>query len=302
MTQNIRTPEKTPDSPAAKHSDTAKKAANRVVEKASDATQEKKQGQAFTVTLGFSSLMTALTALVGCVVVAFMMGVIVGRDDVASRPTLAEIAEEREAAMQAAERAALAQEAERRAAVEQSAAEQAATEQAQKNTEANAKANAQAKVEAKAQAQPPASTASTKSTEAASADSKTNAASVVMSPEELKYATALKGQRGQTAAAQKASAKPKPSTTATAQKSEASDKTLYDYVYQVASLKSEEAVDTLRAKLEGEGLRTRMSKSGDYLKVLVLLRGTTEQAVALQERMVELKLGKPLQQQKKAVE
>ncbi len=252
----------------------------------------------FSVTLGFSSLMTALTALVGCVVVAFMMGVIVGRDDTA-RPTLAQIVAEKEAAK---------------------AAEQA---DAQADTQGSGSASGQQSDQDAGQVLSPLEPA--------------RAHKTVMSAEELRYATELKGKVAGAAkapskptagakpeATQNAAAQSTPSsttaptgasttpanvtTTATTTSSgtqapSASNATaLYDYVYQVASLKSEESVDVLRAQLEGEGLRTRMVKSGDYLMVQVLMRGTTQQAKALQDLMVQLKLGAPVQQQKKAVE
>ncbi len=278
MTQNVRNTEKTSDN-------TAKSSTEEGAKKPHEGAAPK--GGAFTVTLGFSSLMTALTALVGCVVVAFMMGVIVGRDDVSSRPTLAEIAEEQDAAVAAALAAA-------KNAVSQ---------------------NTAPATEGQDAAQP-------KSGEAS-----------VMSPEELKYATALKGKN---AAASKSTAEATPPvtpsatplatqattppatstnaapTTSTASSATAQNATqetaqdpaqaLFDYEYQVASLKDENAVDKLRAKLEGEGLRTRMSKIGGYLKVSVHMRGTTAQAQALEQRMVELKLGKPVLQGKKAVQ
>ncbi len=259
MSQNIRTTEKPNEKKVEKSSE---KSTEKYGEKATQASAAS-GGGSFTVTLGFSSLMTVLTALVGAVVVAFMMGVIVGRDDVASRPTLAQVAEAQEAQLQA-----------------------------QKAKEA--------KAQTAAQTPPP--------------QENTPPTQQVMTPEELKYATALKSKGGQKAQPSKEevatpvqssaveAAKEMVTQPETAPKPTENKDALFDYVYQVASLKDEKAVDTLRAKLEGEGFRTRMSKSGNYLKVLVLLRGTSAQALALQDRMVQLKLGSPLQQQKTAVE
>ncbi len=246
--------------------------------KNTEKTAEKPSVKDFTMTLSFSSLMTAFTALVGCVVVAFMMGVIVGRDDV-SRPSLANIVAEKELAKT------------------QEGAAQGDT--AQDSSDAT-------------------------QTELAPLEP-ARAHKAIMSPEELKYATALKGKSEQetqktspdtsantspaqnTGNAQDIAQNTAPSVTQgeAAQKPEKPAPTvnsLYDYIYQVASLKNEDSVDTLRAQLEGEGMRTRMVKSGDYLMVQVLMRGTEAQGQALQERMIELKLGKPVQQQKKLVE
>ncbi len=277
MTQNVRNTEKKPETQAKNGTEEAGK---------KNADPAAPKGGAFTVTLGFSSLMTALTALVGCVVVAFMMGVIVGRDDVSSRPTLAEIAEEQDAAVAAA-----------LAAAKEMVAQKGATTGA--------------------------TTTGTAPEDTAEGTSSSEAH--VMSPEELKYATALKGKNAtaQKAASTTASAPatvpatatpttttataPATATTATPSAPASAEPivdpatALYDYEYQVASLKDETAVDKLRAKLEGEGLRTRMSKIGGYLKVSVHMRGTTAQATALEQRMVELKLGKPVLQGKKMV-
>ncbi len=268
MTQNRRTTEKTNEKKVEK---SAEASAGKTAEKSGEKAGQKKAASAvgsFTVTLGFSSLMTVLTALVGAVVVAFMMGVIVGRDDVASRPTLAQVAEAQEAAMQA----------------------QKAKEETGQDATASAKQTEQV-------APPPAQ---------------------VMTPEELKYATALKSKGEQKASPppsveKKEPAPPAQSSDASAPKENAApvqnvqqpqnnENALFDYVYQVASLKDEAAVDKLRAQLEGEGFRTRTGKSGDYMMVLILMRGTSAQALALQDRMVQLKLGKPVQQQKVAVE
>ncbi len=269
MAQNTRNTEKAPETEV-------KTKVEGATRKAPEA--EPAKGGAFTVTLGFSSLMTALTALVGCVVVAFMMGVIVGRDDVSSRPTLAEIAEEQDAAVAAALAAA-------------------------KNA-VQGQNPSQNKAQAEAQAENSAQSTSTEK---------------VMTAEELKYATALKGKntpavQSSTAAAPPPTITVSPASAATGQATAAAQPVpttpavpvdpatiLYDFEYQVASLKDEGAVDKLRAKLEGEGLRTRMSKIGGYLKVSVHMRGTTAQGQALEQRMVELKLGKPVLQGKKTV-
>ncbi len=206
----------------------------------------------YTLNLDFSSIMTAITVLVGCIVISFMMGVIVGRDE-EPLPGMQRILPQKQDVTL---------------------------------SDADTK-DAQAK-----------------------GPTKENGAGgeKIMTPEELKYASALKG-KGSTDKKGDAS---KPVVTApkdeakkeNVTKPKAADdaQALFDFVFQVSSLKDEKAVDTLREQLEGEGLRTRMSKSGDYLIVFVLLRGTVQQAQEVRARMIALKLGDPLQKQKTPVQ
>ncbi len=77
---------------------------------------------------------------------------------------------------------------------------------------------------------------------------------------------------------------------------------IFDFTFQVATFTDEVSVDRLRARLEGEGLRTKMEKTGKFYKVMVLMRGSNEQAQDLRKLMVSMKLGEPLQRSKKAIE
>ncbi len=81
-----------------------------------------------------------------------------------------------------------------------------------------------------------------------------------------------------------------------------SEPKIFDFIFQVATFTAEEPVDRLRARLEGEGLRTKMEKSGKFYKVMVLMRGSNEQAQDLRKLMVSMKLGEPLQRGKKEIE
>ncbi len=205
----------------------------------------------FTFNLGFSALMTALTVLVGCVVLSFMMGVIVGRgqQSLPGMNTLLHATQD--------------------------------TDEVKKNDDkkaVNTKSDPNNKL---AQNQKPEN---------------------IMSPEELKFASALKTQvAAQNTPAQSTPAKTDEIKPTTADKPE-SKPTTFDFVFQVSSLKDENAVDTLRAKLEGEGLRTKMSKSGAYYIVYVLLRGNNQRAEDIRARMIALRLGNPLLKQKTPVQ
>ncbi len=210
--------------------------------------------------------MTALTVLVGCVVVSFMLGVIVGRDQGRIAPMVDRVLPAKQAEKQSAEQAS------------------------------SVKQNAEKKS---------ADAAQTKSTEAAA--EKAKAGSKIMTAEELKYVNALKSKEQASSDAKKATegqgalAGSTPAAESKPENAAPSATQVFDYVFQVSSLKDEKAVDKLRAELEGEGMRTRMSKSAAYYIVFVLVRGTESQAQAVRARLIEMKLGNPLQKQKTAV-
>lgn len=69
---------------------------------------------------------------------------------------------------------------------------------------------------------------------------------------------------------------------------------MFDYVFQVAAFKDEESVDSLRQRLEGRGLRTRMQRDGKLFLVLVLLRGDAARAAEVPQITEELRLGQPI--------
>ncbi|WP_291441463.1 SPOR domain-containing protein [Desulfovibrio sp.] len=75
----------------------------------------------------------------------------------------------------------------------------------------------------------------------------------------------------------------------------------FDYVFQVGAFKDEESVDSLRQRLEGRGLRTRMQRSGKLLVVFVMLRGNDARAEEVVQACESLNLGKPLLRSKTAV-
>ncbi len=75
----------------------------------------------------------------------------------------------------------------------------------------------------------------------------------------------------------------------------------FDYTWQVATFKDMDSVDKLRARLEGQGLRSRVEKSGKLIKVMVLYRGTEDSAKGVRQSFGEMGLGQPLQRGKKPV-
>lgn len=75
----------------------------------------------------------------------------------------------------------------------------------------------------------------------------------------------------------------------------------FDYVFQVAAFKSNEDADKLRTSLEGKGLHTRTQKNGNLVLVMVSMRGSEDDAVALRDDLRHMKLGVPIQVSKKPV-
>lgn len=76
---------------------------------------------------------------------------------------------------------------------------------------------------------------------------------------------------------------------------------MFDYVFQLGAFRDEDAVDALRQKLEGRGLRTRMQREGKLYLVMVLLRGNQERADEVLEIAKSLRLGEPIIRSRKAV-
>ena len=76
---------------------------------------------------------------------------------------------------------------------------------------------------------------------------------------------------------------------------------LFDFVFQVGAFKDADAVDSLRQRLEGRGMRTKMERSGKLYVVLVLLRGDDARAAEVQRATESMGLGKPIQRSRKPV-
>ncbi|MEG2173003.1 MAG: SPOR domain-containing protein [Desulfovibrionaceae bacterium] len=164
----------------------------------------------------------------------------------------------------------------------------------------------------------------------------------VMKAEDLSYAASLKGKPGQGKLAPpppKPGTEPKPKNmqnatapvaavfdpatgaaqgnvtqaptdkTAKAQspdkaKSPAVNQNIYDFTFQVATFKDTGSVDNLRARLEGEGLRTRMEKTKGktpLYKVMVVFRGNADAAQSIKQRLTDMGLGQPIQRGKSPV-
>ncbi len=135
----------------------------------------------------------------------------------------------------------------------------------------------------------------------------------ILKPEELNFMTELKQQTPtaeKPAAAQVAGKQPAPAVTESSQKEKTpspSGMVRSDYVFQVVAYKKRDQADRLREKMEGEGLRTRMSIEKDqkgrpkWYRVQVLLRGTEEDAAEAMEIVAGMGIKDPQLLSKKPV-
>ena len=136
----------------------------------------------------------------------------------------------------------------------------------------------------------------------------------ILKPEELTFMTDLKQtQPAANAAPNKPEAKAahptaQPVAAATPKPEAASaDKAKYDFVFQAVAYKSKDSADKLRERMEGEGLRTRMTIEKDnkgrpkWFRVQVLVRGTDADASAAKQVLVKMGLKDATQVSKKPV-
>lgn len=76
----------------------------------------------------------------------------------------------------------------------------------------------------------------------------------------------------------------------------------YDYIFQAGAFKTQTEAKRVNATLNKNGLRSTVSKSGRVYLVVVSLRGGANEVAAMQKKMRELKIGKPMQLSRKPVE
>jgi cell division septation protein DedD len=80
----------------------------------------------------------------------------------------------------------------------------------------------------------------------------------------------------------------------------------FDFIYQAAAFREAGQADRLRARLEGEGVRTLLEESSakggkSLYKVLAVRRGTEEDVKQLLDVLESLRLGQPILRSKKPV-
>lgn len=135
----------------------------------------------------------------------------------------------------------------------------------------------------------------------------------VLSPEELEFARALRGQASAPRAPVRAEQEPGHPLQAEAPppaevpdnqpQSERKDSLadVYDYVFQMGAFRDEAGADNLRRELEGLGFRTSLEKNGKMLIILVKLRGNAERAQEILQVAAKLRLGAPIMRSRKEV-
>ena len=135
----------------------------------------------------------------------------------------------------------------------------------------------------------------------------------ILKPEELTFMAELKQQTssgGQAVAAQPEQPKPAVSVTPAPVREKADPPTTTvrsDYVFQAVAYKKREQADRLREKMEGEGLRTRMTIEKDkqgrpkWFRVQVMLRGKEEDATEAKAIMARMGIKDPQLLSKKPV-
>ena len=132
----------------------------------------------------------------------------------------------------------------------------------------------------------------------------------ILKPEELTFMTDLnQAQPAANAAPNKPEVKAAQPAVAATPKPEAvsTDKAKYDFVFQAVAYKSRESADKLRERMDGDGLRTRMTIEKDkkgrpkWFRVQVLVRGTDADAAATKQILAKMGLKDATQVSKKPV-
>ena len=125
-------------------------------------------------------------------------------------------------------------------------------------------------------------------------NSEENAPERILPKEDLRFMTDLKNDAPEENALPENTTADPAEENASAPKTPAApspDKGQYDFVLRVAAFKSEEQADALRAKLEGAGMRTRMTRDkaqkGTWYFVHVLYRGTKDNMEAMRATLVD---------------
>lgn len=140
---------------------------------------------------------------------------------------------------------------------------------------------------------------------------KNSAEPSVIKPEDLNFYEQLKKEPAAPITAARATDKGRSTTApaASAAKPAASstDETQqrFDYLYQVAASKDKTAAESLAARIESNGLRTRvesvLSGGQTWYRILVLFRGTPEDTRGMKDILKRLGIDKPLLKEKNAV-
>lgn len=76
---------------------------------------------------------------------------------------------------------------------------------------------------------------------------------------------------------------------------------LFDFVFQVAAFHSAAKAEEMRMRIEAEGFRSRMEKSGRLYVVLLLSRGPKSRVQEVREVLQHMRLGEPIERSRRPV-
>ncbi len=92
-----------------------------------------------------------------------------------------------------------------------------------------------------------------------------------------------------------------PATASGPQEAPAMKADMYDFVFQIAAYKSKSKAEDMRMRLEAEGFRSKLEKSGRFYVVLLLTRGGEERVLEVKEILQRMRLGDPLERSRTPV-
>ncbi len=76
---------------------------------------------------------------------------------------------------------------------------------------------------------------------------------------------------------------------------------LYDFVFQIAAFRAQSQADLMRLRVEAEGYRSRLEKSGRLHVVLLLTRGSLSRPAEVREVLQRMGLGTPIERSRRPV-
>ncbi len=92
-----------------------------------------------------------------------------------------------------------------------------------------------------------------------------------------------------------------PATASGPQEAPAMKADMYDFVFQIAAYKAKSKAEDMRMRLEAEGFRSKLEKSGRFYVVLLLTRGGEERVLEVKEILHRMRLGDPLERSRTPV-
>ena len=92
-----------------------------------------------------------------------------------------------------------------------------------------------------------------------------------------------------------------PATASGPQEAPAMKADMYDFVFQIAAYKAKSKAEDMRMRIESEGFRSKLEKSGRFYVVLLLTRGGEERVLEVRDVLHRMHLGDPLERSRTPV-